>query len=121
MPFTLLPNQVALGRQVVEQGSCLGKVAPVARGESGPVQQVERTVGHDECSLRVSNCPRERIPYELPQLIGLEIPTIYSKDLAEGVNYWNSAPDNFQAGADIPPCDVILPLEELLQQSPDNT
>jgi ribose transport system substrate-binding protein len=59
--------------------------------------------------------------HELPQLIGLEIPTIYSKDLKEGVNYWNSAPDNFQAGADIPACDVILPLDELLQQTPDNT
>jgi ribose transport system substrate-binding protein len=59
--------------------------------------------------------------YELPQLIGLEIPTIYSKDLEEGVNYWNSAPDNFQAGADVPACDVILPLDELLQQTPDNT
>ncbi|MEQ9643285.1 MAG: substrate-binding domain-containing protein [Alphaproteobacteria bacterium] len=59
--------------------------------------------------------------HELPQLVGLEIPTIYSKDLKEGVNYWKSAPDNFQAGADIPACDVVLPLEELLKQTPDNT
>ena len=59
--------------------------------------------------------------HELPQLIGLEIPTIYSKDLKEGTNYWKDAPDNFQAGADIPACDVVLPLNELLQQTPDNT
>lgn len=59
--------------------------------------------------------------HELPQLIGLEIPTIYSKDLKEGVNYWKSAPDNFQAGADIPACGVVLPLDELLKQTPDNT
>ena len=59
--------------------------------------------------------------HELPQLIGLEIPTIYSDDLKEGVNYWKDAPDNFQAGADIPACGVVLPLDELLKQKPDNT
>lgn len=58
--------------------------------------------------------------HELPQLIGLEIPTIYSKDLKEGVNYWKSAPDNFQAGADIPACGVVLPLDEIQKQKPDN-
>lgn len=59
--------------------------------------------------------------HELPQLIGLEIPTIYSKDLKEGTNYWKDAPDNFQAGADVPACGVVLPLNELLKQTPDNT
>jgi ribose transport system substrate-binding protein len=59
--------------------------------------------------------------HELPQLIGLEIPTIYSKDLKDGVNYWKDAPDNFQAGADIPACGVVLPLNDLLKQTPDNT
>jgi len=59
--------------------------------------------------------------HELPQLIGLEIPTLYSKDLKEGTNYWKDAPDNFQAGADVPACNVVLPLQELLKQTPDNT
>lgn len=57
----------------------------------------------------------------IPQLIELPVPTVYSKDLKEGVNYFASAPDNFQAGADIPACSLTIPLDELLKQSPDNT
>jgi ribose transport system substrate-binding protein len=59
--------------------------------------------------------------HELPQQIALPIPTIYSKDLKEGVNFFNDLPDNFQDGADIPECDVVIPVQDLLKQSPDNT
>ena len=51
----------------------------------------------------------------------MPIPTLYSKDLKDGVNYSTSLPDNFQAGADFPDCDVVLPFQELLKQTPDNT
>ena len=57
----------------------------------------------------------------LPQLVLLPIPTIYSKDLREGVNYFSNVPDNFQDGADIPACNAVVPLEELMRQKPDNT
>ncbi|MGD9538108.1 MAG: substrate-binding domain-containing protein [Alphaproteobacteria bacterium] len=59
--------------------------------------------------------------HPLPQLVGLPIPTLTTEDLVDGKTYFSNAPDNFQAGADIPACDIVLPLEELLQQSPDNT
>jgi ribose transport system substrate-binding protein len=59
--------------------------------------------------------------HEVPQQIALPIPTIYSKDLEAGVNYFPDLPDNFQAGADIPECDVVIPVEDLLKQTPDNT
>jgi ribose transport system substrate-binding protein len=57
----------------------------------------------------------------LPQLILLPVPTVYSKDLKEGVNYFNNVPDNFQDGADIPACNAVVPLDELLKQKPDNS
>ena len=59
--------------------------------------------------------------HPIPQLIELPIPTVYSKDLKEGVNYFAKAPDNFQAGADIPDCNLMMPLDELLRQTPGNT
>lgn len=57
----------------------------------------------------------------IPQLIELPVPTTYSKDLKDGMNYSSKLPDNFQDGADIPDCNVVIPLDELLKQSPDNT
>ncbi len=57
----------------------------------------------------------------LPQQIALPIPTLYSKDLKEGVNYFADLPDNFQDGADIPECNVVIPPKDLLKQTPDNT
>lgn len=57
----------------------------------------------------------------LPQQIALPIPTIFSKDLKEGVNFFKDIPDNFQAGADIPECNVVIPVADLLSQTPDNT
>jgi ribose transport system substrate-binding protein len=57
----------------------------------------------------------------LPQQIALPIPTLYSKDLKEGVNYFKDLPDNFQDGADIPECKVVIPPDQLLKQTPDNT
>lgn len=57
----------------------------------------------------------------LPQQVALPIPTIYSKDLAPGVNYFPDLPDNFQSGADIPECGVVIPVGDLLSQTPDNT
>ena len=57
----------------------------------------------------------------LPQQIALPIPTIYSKDLAEGVNFFKDLPDNFQDGADIPECNVVIPVKDPLSKSPDNT
>jgi ribose transport system substrate-binding protein len=59
--------------------------------------------------------------HPVPQLIELPVPTIYSKDLKDGVNYASKLPDNFQDGADITACNVIIPIDELLKQSPDNT
>jgi ribose transport system substrate-binding protein len=59
--------------------------------------------------------------HPVPQLIELPVPTVYSKDLKDGVNYSSKAPDNFQAGADIPSCDAVIPIDDLLKQSPDNT
>ena len=56
----------------------------------------------------------------IPQLIELPVPTVYSKDLKDGVNYSSSAPDNFQAGADIPSCGAVVPIDALLKQTPDN-
>jgi ribose transport system substrate-binding protein len=58
---------------------------------------------------------------KLPQHVGLPVPTLYSKDLKDGANYSTSLPDNFQAGADFKDCDVVLPFQELLKQTPDNT
>ena len=49
------------------------------------------------------------------------MPTTYSKDLKEGVNYSTKLPDNFQDGADIAACNAVIPIDELLKQSPDNT
>ena len=57
----------------------------------------------------------------LPQQVALPIPTIYSKDLKEGVSFFKDIPDNFQAGADIPECNVVIPVADLLSQTPDNT
>lgn len=57
----------------------------------------------------------------LPQQVALPIPTLYSKDLQEGVNYFANLPDNFQDGADVPECDLKLPPAELLKQTPGNT
>ncbi len=57
----------------------------------------------------------------VPQLIELPVPTVLSKDLKDGVNYSSSAPDNFQAGADIPPCGAVVPIDTMLKQTPDNT
>lgn len=57
---------------------------------------------------------------KLPQHVGLPVPTLYSKDLKDGANYSSKLPDNFQAGADFKECDVVLPIEELLKQTPDN-
>jgi ribose transport system substrate-binding protein len=57
----------------------------------------------------------------LPQLILLPVPTLYSKDLKDGVNYFDNVPDNFQDGADIPACNAVVPLDELLKQRPDNS
>ena len=57
----------------------------------------------------------------LPQQIALPIPTIYSKDLKEGVNFFRDLPDNFQDGADIPECNINLPVKTLMTQSPNNT
>lgn len=59
--------------------------------------------------------------HPLPQLIGLPTPTLYTEDLVDGKTYFSKGPDNFQAGADVPACDLAIPLEELLKQSPDNT
>ncbi len=39
--------------------------------------------------------------HPVPQLIELPVPTTYSKDLKDGVNYSTKLPDNFQDGADI--------------------
>ena len=57
---------------------------------------------------------------KLPQHIGLPVPTLYSKDLKDGVNFSTKLPDNFQAGADFKECNVVLPIEELLKQTPAN-
>jgi ribose transport system substrate-binding protein len=57
---------------------------------------------------------------KLPQHVGLPVPTLYSKDLKDGENYSTSLPDNFQAGADFKECDIVLPFQELLKQTPDN-
>ena len=57
----------------------------------------------------------------MPQLIELPVPTMYSKDLKDGVNYSAKLPDNFQDGADIAACNVSVPIDELLKQTPDNT
>jgi hypothetical protein len=59
--------------------------------------------------------------HAIPQLIELPVPTTYSKDLKDGVNYSSKLPDNFQFGADIQACNVVIPLDELLKQTPDNT
>lgn len=59
--------------------------------------------------------------HAVPQIIQLPIPTVYSKDLKDGVNYSSKLPDNFQAGADIPDCNAVVPIDELLSQTPDNT
>jgi ribose transport system substrate-binding protein len=59
--------------------------------------------------------------HPVPQLIELPVPTTYSKDLKEGVNYSTKLPDNFQDGADIAACNAVIPIDELLKQSPDNT
>lgn len=57
----------------------------------------------------------------LPQHVGLPVPTLYSKDLKDGENFSSKLPDNFQMGADFKECDVVLPFEELLKQTPDNS
>ena len=49
------------------------------------------------------------------------MPTTYSKDLKEGVNYSSKLPDNFQDGADIPACNAVISIDELLKQTPDNS
>ena len=59
--------------------------------------------------------------HPVPQLIELPVPTVYSKDLKDGVNYSTKLPDNFQDGADIAACNAVVPIDELLKQSPDNT
>ncbi|WP_158258485.1 sugar ABC transporter substrate-binding protein [Rhodopila globiformis] len=59
--------------------------------------------------------------HPIPQLIQLPVPTLYSKDLKDGVNYSSKLPDNFQDGADIKACNVVIPIDELLKQTPDNT
>ncbi len=59
--------------------------------------------------------------HPVPQLIELPVPTTYSKDLKDGVNYSTKLPDNFQDGADIAACNAVIPIDELLKQSPDNT
>jgi ribose transport system substrate-binding protein len=59
--------------------------------------------------------------HPVPQLIELPVPTTYSKDLKEGVNYSNKLPDNFQDGADIAACNAVIPIDELLKQTPDNS
>jgi ribose transport system substrate-binding protein len=59
--------------------------------------------------------------HPIPQLIELPVPTLYSKDLKEGVNYSSKLPDNFQDGADIKACNVVIPIDEVLKQTPDNT
>ncbi len=53
----------------------------------------------------------------LPQKVALPIPTLYSKDLKEGVNYFKNLPDNFQDGADVPECGLKLPPSQLLHQN----
>jgi ribose transport system substrate-binding protein len=58
--------------------------------------------------------------HKVPQLIELPVPTTYSKDLKDGVNYSTKLPDNFQDGADIAACNAVIPIDELLKQTPDN-
>jgi ribose transport system substrate-binding protein len=57
----------------------------------------------------------------LPQKLGLDVPTLTTEELEDGKTYSTKIPDNFQMGADFKPCDVILPFDELLKQTPDNT
>lgn len=58
--------------------------------------------------------------HELPQLIHLPIPHVFSKDLKDGVNYFTNLPASFNTGTGYEQCGVALTPDELLAQSPDN-
>ncbi|MEQ8652832.1 MAG: sugar ABC transporter substrate-binding protein [Kiloniellales bacterium] len=58
--------------------------------------------------------------HELPQLIHLPIPHVFSKDLKDGVNYFTELPASFNTGTGFKQCDLALTPDELLAQSPAN-
>jgi len=58
--------------------------------------------------------------HELPQLIHLPIPFVYSEDLKDGENYFTNLPASFNTGTGYAQCGVMLTPDDLLAQTPDN-
>ncbi len=58
--------------------------------------------------------------HELPQLIHLPIPHVFSPDLKDGVNYFTNLPASFNTGTGYAQCGLELTPDELLSQTPDN-
>jgi len=55
--------------------------------------------------------------HALPQLISVPIPAVDNSELKEGVNYWESLPDNVYAASGFPPCGVAIDVSAAMKQS----
>jgi ribose transport system substrate-binding protein len=53
----------------------------------------------------------------MPQLISVPIPAVDNSELKEGVNYWESLPDNVYAASGFPPCGVAIDVSAAMKKT----